>query len=657
MSKPLAFEEQLVHRHAHWKEFLVTTPFLFCASAYAQAPLIGGLADLSIEDLATIQITSVSKKEESLADAAASVFVITPEDIRRSGATSIPDALRLAPNLHVAQSSASAYSITARGFNGSNTTAPNKLLVLIDGRTVYTPLYSGVFWDVQDVMLEDIERIEVISGPGGTLWGINAVNGVINIITRSANDTRGQLAAVESGNRGTNIAFRHGGTMGAEGNYRIYGKYLDRQHLEKEDGSAVTDAWHKSQLGFRADWERSGDQFSLQGNVYDGAEEQPESGADAITGSDLTRGMVSMSGANLTTHWTHLLDDGSTLNFQGYYDRTKRTIPPTFDETLDMIDLQLQHSLKPIGKHALTWGANYRYSMDRVDNLSPLFAFLPDDVNQRWISLFAQDEVTLRDDLRLTVGARIERNDYTGKEFLPNARLAWKVAPDHLLWSAVSRAVRAPSRLDRDAYVPATPPFLLDGGREARSEIADVVEVGYRGQPAHGLSYSVTAFHAIYDHLRTLETTPGGTLVFASEMEGKATGIETWGTYQASPNWRLSAGYTALKEWLKLKPGSNDIAGPNAAGNDPAHTWQLRSTLNIAQGRELEVAARHVATLANNTVPSYTAVDARFGWKVRPDLELSVTGKNLFGDHAEYGPSAVRSEIPRSIYVKLLWKN
>jgi iron complex outermembrane receptor protein len=319
--------------------------------------------------------------------------------------------------------------------------------------------------------------------------------------------------------------------------------------------------------------------------------------------------------------------------------------------------VQLQHSLRPAGMHAVTWGANYRYSMDRVTN-SDYVAFLPANVNQKWASLFAQDEMTLRENLRLTLGARMERNDYTGNEFLPSARLAWKFAPDHLLWTAASRTVRAPSRLDRDAYVPGKPPFLLDGGRNVRSEVAKVYEVGYRGQPAAALSYSVTAFHSVYDHLRTQEIAPSRTfLFFSNEMEGTASGVEMWGTYQASPTWRLSAGYTALREKLRLKAGSNDITGPTTAGNDPAHTWQLRSVLDIATNGEFAIAVRHVAALQKNAVPAYTAVDARLGWKLRPDLELSITGQNLFGHHAEYGAVTNRTEIEPAIFVKLVWHN
>ena len=630
----------------------------FSLSACAASPLITTLANMSIEDLANIQITSVSKKRERLADAAASVYVITSDDIRRSGATSLPDALRLAPNLQVAQTSGSGYAITARGFNGSNNSAPNKLLVLIDGRSVYTPLFSGVFWDIQDVMLEDVERIEVISGPGGTLWGTNAVNGVINIITRSAGDTQGNLATLEAGNKGGDAAFRHGGTLGPDGNYRVYGKYFNRGHTSTESGSKINDALHHSQAGFRADWNRGGDRFMVQGNAYTGAEEQPEPGSISISGTSLKLGTVDVSGANLTAQWGHSLDGGGKLDFQAYYDRTERTVRPTFSEKLDIIDMQLQHSLKPVGMHAIVWGADYRYSMDRVDNTSPIFAFLPADVDQKWASLFAQDEMSLSDDLRLTIGARAEHNDYTGTELLPNARLAWKPAPDHLLWTAVSRTVRAPSRLDRDSHAPAAPPFQLNGGPGANSEVAKVFEVGYRGQPTPRISYSITAFHTIYDDLRTLNFDPSGSfIVFSNDMEGTTNGVETWGTYQASPKWRLSAGLSALRERLRLKPGGIDVTAPDAAGNDPAYSWQLRSSSDIGEDRELDLILRHSAELTRNNVPAYTTMDARFGWKLRRDLEFSVTGQNLLGNHAEYGTVSNRTDFSPGIFLKLLWKN
>lgn len=628
---------------------------LIAASRICHAQLSqNDLADLSLEELVNIRITSVSKRPENLSDAAASVFVITNDDIHRSGATSLPEALRLAPNLQVAQTHASGYNISARGFNSSSA---NKLLVLIDGRSVYTPLFSGVFWDVQDVMLEDIDRIEVISGPGGTLWGTNAVNGVINIITRAAKDTQGGLVSAGAGNRESDASFRYGGTIGDDGHYRVYGKFFDVKHTRTENGTAKDDAWHKSQIGFRTDWKRAGDEFGIQGNAYTGSEAQPAPGTIVISGQNFPLGIIPVSGVNLTTHWTHLLDNGSNVSVQAYYDRTQRTVPPTFAEKLDIFDVQVQHSLRPIGAHALIWGASYRYAIDDVDN-SQYVAFLPAQFRQKWASLFAQDAITLRSDLELTLGARVERNDYTGNEFLPTARLAWKVAPDHLLWTAASRAVRAPSRLDHDTFVPGAPPFLLNGGSTVRSEIAKVFELGYRGQMTSRVSYSVTGFHTIYDHLRTQEVDPSQTfLIFANEMEGKSDGIETWATYQASANWRLSAGYATLRERLHLKAGSNDAAAPLQSGQDPAHSWQLRSSLDLTPQSNLDAVVRHVSALSNPDVPQYTALDLHYGWRPRPDLELTIAGKNLLGKgHGEFGDAATRTEVGRSVFANVLYR-
>jgi iron complex outermembrane receptor protein len=614
------------------------------------------LTRLSLEELGDIRITSVSKKAERVADAAASVYVITADDIRRSGARSLPEALRLAPNLHVARASDAGYAISARGMNGSNTSAPNKLLVLVDGRSVYTPLFSGVFWDVQDVVMEDIERIEVISGPGGTLWGVNAVNGVINIITRAAGDTQGTLVAATAGNRGSDAVLQHGGPLGESGHYRVYGKYVERDHTRTESGIAVDDAGHRSQAGFRIDWAQPGDRFSVSGNVYDGSEGQPAPGAISIAGVPLELGDVSLSGANLIARWDRQFDGGSSLGLQAYYDRTERTVPPTFGQKLDIIDLQLQHSLRRMGVHSVAWGANFRQSRDRVDN-SPYFAFIPAHVDQQWTSLFVQDEMALRDNLRFTLGTRLERNDYTGTEILPNARIAWRFAPDHMLWSAVSRAVRAPSRLDHDSFIPGAPPFLLNGGRDVRSELATVYELGYRGLAASRFSYSVTAFHTEYDDLRTTEIDPGFTfLLFGNGMEGRATGIEMWGTYQAAPAWRLSGGFTALRETLWLKPGSDDVDGPNAAGFDPSNTWQLRSSWSIGDRHDFDLGVRHVAALDRNDIPAYTALDARFGWRLAGAVELSIAGTNLLGRHSEYGALATRSEFGPEVWVSLLWK-
>lgn len=609
------------------------------------------VAAMSLEELLNVEVTSVSRRPERLSDAPASIFVISAEDIRRSGVTTLPEALRLAPNLHVAQGHASDYSISARGFNNS---AANKLLVLIDGRSVYTPLFSGVFWDVQDVLLEDVDRIEVISGPGGTVWGTNAVNGVINVITRSAKETRGGLVAAGAGNREFGGALRYGGTFGDSGSYRVYGKHTDRDATRTASGMTKTDSWHQSQTGFRADWGGARDQFTVQGDVYKGSMGQPLPGTISVTGFALALDTISVSGANLITRWGRTLDSGSSISLQAYFDHTERTVPPTFSENLNIADVQFQHSLARAGMHEVTWGAQYRHAMDRVGN-SAIVAFLPARENQTWLSLFAQDEITLHKDLKLTLGVRAERNDYTGYEFLPNARLAWSVAPDHLLWTAATRTVRAPSRLDRDTFVPGAAPFLLTGGATVRSEVANVYEIGYRGRPARQVSYSITAFHADYDHLRTQEIAPSGTSIFfASEMEGETSGLEMWGTYHVLPTWRLRAGFTTLNEKLKLKPGSNDVTAPAAQeGRDPSRTWMVGSSLDLPYRMELDVRARHVSALAIPVVPSYTAVDLRLGWKARRGLDLSITAQNLFDDgHAEFTDPVTRTEFQRAVFFK-----
>lgn len=624
---------------------LLTLP----AAAQLSSSVANAMADMSIEELANLQVISVSKKSERLAAAAASVFVITADDIRRSGAASVPEVLRLAPNLNVAQGSGYGYAISARGFNSSRNTVPNKLLVLIDGRSVYSPFFSGVTWDAQQVMLEDIERIEVISGPGGTLWGVNAVNGVINIITRAAADTQGSLVALRAGQRGDQLAVRQG-----SGDWRLHATYVNEGNTELASGAPVADARHQWQAGMRRDWGSGADLFSVHANAYRGALDQPEPGA-ITTGTKLDLGIVRSSGASLTASWTHALDAGGSLMLQGYFDHSEREVPPTYAERIQVADLQFQHSLPANGIGQLVWGANLRHTWDAVTN-SDTVAFLPARVRQNWASLFGQDEIAVRENLRLMLGARVEHNDYSGAEFLPSIRLAWQAMPQHALWSGVSRTVRAPSRLDADTFIPGHAPYLLRGGPQVRAEVAKVFELGYRGQPLAGLSYSATVFHNRYDHLRTQEVDPSGTfLTFDSKMQGKSSGIEMWGSYQATPWWRINAGWTALHQRFVLKAGSNDEAGPLTSGRDPSHTAQLRSTFTLPGEKEVELALRKVARLESDKVPGYKAIDARFGWRMQRNLELSVSGHNLNGAHAEYGPLDTRSEVPRELAVKLVW--
>jgi iron complex outermembrane receptor protein len=610
------------------------------------------LTRLSLEELSALEITSAAKRAQPLSDAPAAVFVITAEDIRRSGATSLPEALRLAPALHVARAHATGYAISARGFNG---TAANKLLVLVDGRSVYSPLFSGVFWDVQDVMLQDVERIEVISGPGGTLWGVNAVNGVINVITKPAADTLGTLAAAGAGNQDAALALRHGTAFGDGVALRLYGKHLRRRHTRTAAGTEADDAARHTQVGLRADWERGDDRYTLQGDAYDGRRAQPEPGMISLEGVALALGDIPVSGANLLARWQRRLGAGDDLTVQAYLDRTERTVPPTFAETLNIVDLQFQHALRLGEANRLVWGAQWRRMDDHVTN-SPYVAFLPGELVRTDASLFAQGELALQEDLSLTLGARLEHNAYTGAEFLPSARLAWKPVADHLLWAAASRTVRAPSRLDRDTFVPGAPPYLLRGGPGVRSETAAVLEAGWRGQPVHDASMSLTLFHAEHDHLRTQQIDPTFTFVeFASGMRGRVAGLEAWGAWQPAPWWRLSAGATRLWQELRLEPGSNDVAAVAAAeGANPAWQARVRASFDLWPGTDADLTVRRVGALALPEVPAYTSVDLRLAWSPRDDLELAVAATNLLDDgHGEFTSVATRSEFGRSVFVEL----
>jgi iron complex outermembrane recepter protein len=597
------------------------------------------LAHLSIEELGDIEITSVSKRTELLSDAAASVYVITADDIRRSGATSIPEILRLAPNLQVARVDASQYAITARGFNS---TTANKLLVLIDGRSVYTPLYSGVFWDVQDIMPESIERIEVISGPGGTLWGANAVNGVINIISRHSKDTTGTLVSAGAGNDERNLALRHGGKLGEDGSYRLYAKGFSRDNTTHANGTDVQDSWDKKQVGFRTDWQRGGDAFMVEGNAYDGK-------IDQAIYDDKT-----ISGSHVIGRWNRALSDRSSVETQAYYDRTKRNYPGTFGETLETWDIYVQHRFPWGEKHDVVWGGGYRLSRDDVTN-SALLAFLPAQRNLALANVFMQDTIALAADLQLTLGGKLEHNSYTGLEFQPNARLAWKLPDQALLWSALSRSVRTPSRIDAEFFAPGSPPFtFLVGNPDFQSEIQTTFEVGYRMRPKANASFSISAYYNAYDKLRSVE--PGPPLVLANKLEGNTYGIEMWGTYRVNDWWRLSAGYNYMKIDLRTKPGSGDVFSAKT-GTDPSHQFSLRSSMNLASNLEFDLALRSIGTLPNPYVPGYTALDARLGWQPSKDLEISLTGSNLLDPHhMEFGSAQTGSELKRSFHLGATWK-
>lgn len=598
---------------------------------------------MSLEDLSNIEISSVLKKPERLSDAAAAVYVITSEDIRRSGSTSIPEVLRMAPNLQVARVDASQYAITARGFNS---TTANKLLVLIDGRSVYTPLFSGVFWDVQDVMLEDIERIEVISGPGGVLWGSNAVNGVINITTRSSRDTQGALLSAGGGNLESGVAAHYGSKLGDNTAFRVYAKGFDRDGTETRSGGDVDDSWDKQQVGFRLDSANGNDKFTLQGDAYDGS-------IDQAVNSD-----KEVSGANLLGRWNRALEGGDNIQVQAYFDRTRRDYPGTFSEELDTYDIDAQHHFQWGKNHDIVWGGGYRLMQDHVSNSASL-AFLPTDRRLSLANVFAQDSIALSQRLKLTLGAKLEHNSYTDIEFLPNVRLAWKQNDKSLLWSSISKVVRTPSRIDAEFFAPANAPFLLVGNKDFESEKLTAYEIGYRADPTSNVSFSISTFYNVYDKLRSVELSAGGGLPFmlGNKMEGNTYGVEMWGNYRVNDWWRLSAGYNYLKKELDVKSDSTDTTSVRGSETDPRYQFSLRSSMNLPHNVELDIALRSIGGLSSSDVPHYSALDARLGWRVTKGIEVSLTGFNLLDSrHPEFGRLPSRSEIERSVYGKILWK-
>jgi len=655
------------------------------ASAVADDSDLSKLNQMSLNDLMNLEVTSVSKEPQKLLQAAAAIQVITGEDIRRSGATSIPEALRLADNLQVAQINSHDWAISARGFNAN---LANKLLVLIDGRAVYTPLYGGVLWNVQDYLLQDIDRIEVISGPGGTLWGANAVNGVINIITRNSRDTQGDYVEAAGGKEPQDQAgARYGGQLAQDAYLRVYGKYTGRGDDLTASGASALDSSHVGRGGFRMDigTERP-DQFTVQGDAYTGSEDFGGAGE------------YQLSGANVLGRWTRVRSPDSSMSLQLYYDHTYLSQPYPYSapataytgfpasaltDNLDTYDLDFQYHCRWGDRQGIVWGLGYRGTRE-LDQDASLVRFLPNELDQSLYSGFFQDEIMLARDVTLTAGSKLEHNYYTGFELEPSVRLQWNPDSRNLLWSAVSRAVRTPSRYDRDLEVPtglinAYPPFqlpalFLAGSRNFDSEILVAYEIGYRAQLAPSLSASISTFYNDYSDLRSTTATPTTALypypypvVFQNNLEGETHGFEAVATYQLLQWWRLHAGYNLLLENLRVRPGAVDSTDASNETADPKGQFALRSSMDLPRSVEWNAALRWVDALHQNNgptggpavgiVPSYFELDSKLAWYPLPRLQLAIVGQNLLHDHhPEYGyPSAGREEIVRSVFGKVSW--
>jgi iron complex outermembrane receptor protein len=619
--------------------------FLFGSglSVYGQTFSPRELKSLSVEELLNLEVTLVSRTPEKLTEAASAIQVITSEDIRRSGATHVAEALRLVSNLQVAQLNASTWLISARGFNNIFS---NKLLVMIDGRTVYTPLYGGVLWEQQNVLLEDIDRIEVVSGPGGTLWGANAVNGVINIVTKSAQASQGLFASAAGGSFLRNgAAVRYGGKLGKKAWYSLYGKYFSRDNTTLPNGTHNADAWQMAHGGFKIDWDVSDqDALSVQGGYYDGKRK--------TTGSHSP-----LNGQNVLARWSRRFSPRSSMALQVYYDRYYRAdIPTVSSDKMNTVDADFQHRFGIGSKHSFVWGTGYRYVTDDADfDVQSRAGILPRKKRIDLFQAFVQDEFSIVSNLRLVVGARLLHNVYTDWEWQPNARLAWQKQKS-TIWAAVSRAVRTPSRFDVDYYLPMTPqpPTVpsVAGGPNFVSEKLMAYEMGYRVQPMGSLSFSLSTFYNVYSDIYSVEPLPGTvTYQIQNGSEGRSWGAELLANYQLLKPWRLRVGYTFFAKELEAKKGHN--FNPAYLGNDARNHGFLQSILDLPANLQLDIVARYMdplsKTFATASVPSYLSVDARFAYAAK-GWEIAFVGQNLAQEnHTEFGTN----QIPRSVYAKI----
>ncbi|HEY3487327.1 MAG TPA: TonB-dependent receptor [Gammaproteobacteria bacterium] len=605
------------------------------------------ITQLSIEDLLNLKITSVSKKTESIALAPAAIHVLTAEDIRRSGATSIPEVLRLVPGIQVARIDANKWAVSSRGFNSRTA---NKLLVLIDGRNVYDFLFTGVLWETKDVMLESVERIEVIRGPGGTLWGANAVNGVINIITKAASQTQGGFMTAGGGTEERAFGAISYGSNPAEDQYlRVSGKSWQRDEGFLETGDP-DDGARLSRAGFRYDIAPGSKRsITLQGDVYDGQQGTVD---ESIMPDNET------AGGNLLGRWTQLLRNGGQTSLQFYYDRTELETP-VLGEKRNSFDLEFQHDLPAFGSHHFIYGINYRYTSDEIEN-SPVLNLIPDERTDRLVGAFLQDEIALSPDgLFLTLGAKFESNDYTGSEVQPNIRLLWQISDTQSLWAAVSRAVRTPSRLEDDFFnIPIFNPDgsfnrLISGDHMQEAEELLAYEMGFRFSPAKPVYLDIAVFRNKYDSLVTTEELSTG-----NKSSGDTNGLEIAATYAPDNNWKLTAGYSFLQMDLSLDEDSFDQAEGVATlesveGSNPEHQAFVRAGIILSSRYELDMTLRFVDELPAQDVSDYTVADVRLAGHINENTELAIVGQNLFEDHFEQGGNRSVTEVESGVYLKI----
>lgn len=636
----------------------------FSSSAFAADDIDpSNILNMSLAELSEIEVTSVSKKAEKETEAAAAIFVITEEDIRRSGATAIPELLRMAPGITVTQAGAHDWTVTARG---SNDQFSNKLLVLMDGRTIYSPLFSGVIWDVQDTMIEDIDRIEVIRGPGATLWGANAVNGVINIITKNAKDTQGGLAVASAGNQVKGIgAIRYGGKIGEDSYVRAYAKQTSYNSQDLVAGGSANDNWRKSQAGFRSDSTlTAADQLGIQGDIYTIDEDAN------FTIPDLTApGFASAafgtkaSGANVLARLEHEHNADSLTSVQFYLDHTSYKTS-FFNDTTNSIDLDVQNIWTRWAGHEIVWGAGYRLVKSENDPQSAQYALTPKSRSDNLFNAFVQDKITLvQDELFLTLGSKFEKNDYTGVEIQPSARMSWLLAENQTLWGSVSRAVHTPYRYTDDGLqalgVVAGPAYAsFVGNRALKSEELVAYELGYRIQPTKALSFDTAAFYNEYDSLAHVSFGAATTflpIVVDNTGEGKSIGAEFAAKWNISNVWQMSGAYS----YIDLKFSKKNGVAFSYVGKHPKHQFNIRSTYLFPHDVEMTNALYYVDDLTGVAIKDYYRFDTRISYALTENIDLSLIGQNLFDSgHQEFTPFLYRSptEVGRSVYGSVAFK-
>jgi iron complex outermembrane receptor protein len=632
------------------------------------------LKNLSLEELGNIEVTTLSKQPEEIWQTPAAIQVITAEDIRRSGATSLPEILRMAPGLDVARIDSTHWSVGVRGFGDQFS---KSVLVLIDGRSVYTPLLAGVFWGLQDTMIEDIDRIEIIRGPGGTIWGANAVNGVINIVTKSASQTTGALASITTGNVDQITATaRYGGH--AHGlDYRVYAKGFHRGPQDHRDGQSF-DTWRMRQAGGRIDWQGYRDDLTVQGDLYNGRIGQSVEIATYMPPAEVKHyEPFDAWGGNVRLFWRRTLSDDSHLQVQTYYDRT-HFLAPQLGESRHTFDVDALHEFSVGPRHRISWGGGLRVSPSDAIQTVETLTLSPANRTATIGSAFAQDQVTIVPGrLSATVGAKFEHDTYTGLEAQPSARLIWTPAAHQSFWTSVTRAVRTPSRLERDFALtgfldPGPPPFYVRilGNPDFESEQVVGYEGGYRTSVARNVYVDVAVFHNTHDNLEALgassivpEFTPEpahALLIFpyANGVAGTSDGFEISPSWRPLDRWELSGYYDDLRLDLHNKPGNTD-AGAVATyeGSSPRHQVMLQSRIDVGTAWEFDQTVRHVSALPARAVPAYTAAGLRFGWHRDNRLRVSLVADNLFdAAHDEFGhdPGPVVA-IRRSVALTATW--